>query len=68
MEVAIPVKTRGEWEDGHCPVALEPGSPEEGERIKDPTRCKNSTSLNGIESVIGSLQEDYRYNKQNVIA
>lgn len=65
MEVAIPVKTRGEWENGHCPVALEPGTPEEGEIIKDCTRCKNLSSLNGFESVISSLQEDYK--KQNVI-
>lgn len=64
MEVAIPVKTRGEWKDRHCPVALEPGTPEEGERMKDPTRCKNSSSLNGFESVLGSLKED---KKQNVI-
>lgn len=63
--MAIPAKTRGEWEDGHCPLALEPGTPEEGKRMKDPTRSKNSSSLNGIESVVGSLQEDYK--KQNVI-
>lgn len=64
MEVAVPVKTRGEWEDGHCPVALESGTPEEGERMRDRTQCKNSSSLNAFESVISSLQED---KKQNVI-